>query len=68
MKELKQRLKFTEQENEKKQIMKEIDLKDIKRKLAHAIYVSSYVYTIDYYEVTCSKKIRCDLTLTHCLV
>ena len=43
MKELKQRLESTEQDEERKKLMKEIDIKDLKNELAKAKWVSSYV-------------------------
>ena len=41
MEELKQRLESTQQDEERKKLMKEFDLKDIKSKLAEAKWVSS---------------------------
>ena len=45
---LKQCLESTEQNEEKKQLEKDINLKDIKMNLANAKYVRSDVYTIVY--------------------
>ena len=54
MEELKQRLESTEQDEERKKLMKDIDIKDIKSKLAKAKYVRGDVNTIVYI-LTCGK-------------
>ena len=50
MEELKRRLESTEQDEERKKLMKDIELTGVKTKLAEAKYVS--VYTIEDYKLS----------------